>query len=92
MAEATSWVSQGNYAVADIQKSQVRTVSLQHLSDKPLKMEKKMFFFSWKKNNKRRKILYLLTSINVRRVAAKCQEHVEATVVTVHHLLTPTCL
>lgn len=44
VAETTSWVSQGNYAAADIQKSQVRTVSLHHLndkaSDKPLKMEK----------------------------------------------------
>lgn len=36
VAEATSWVSQGNYAVADIQKSQVRTVALQPSSNKPL--------------------------------------------------------
>lgn len=88
VAEATSWVSQGNYAAADIQKSQVRTVSPRHSSDKPLKMV--CLFVFLEKNNTQNIKKNGLTSC-VRRGAAECQEGVEATVVNVHHLLTPTC-
>uniref|UniRef100_A0A665UAA7 ADAM metallopeptidase with thrombospondin type 1 motif, 9 n=1 Tax=Echeneis naucrates TaxID=173247 RepID=A0A665UAA7_ECHNA len=63
VAEDTTWISQGNYAVADVRKSQVLAIACNS------------FYSSC-----------------VHRMAAECQEYVEATVVNVHHPLARVCL